>query len=194
MWCTVGNYKPIVDFEVPTICIIAEKAIVHEWAHLRWGLFDEYPLSGERQFYRIGKEVLPVQWVHFITFPANVTFTCLYFTSGNLVLKHQITFNSRHWLTARRLCALGNVEPAGSSAYPCRRTNYLPFCKRSAHVYWSPSFITCCQSTNTMLSNSHGNCRVVVRWFPYLGRICGSSHGFCSSAEVHHKQERKANC
>ena len=32
-----------------------------------------------------------------------------------------------------------------------------------------------------MLGNSHGNCRIVVRRFPSQGRICGLSHGFCSS-------------
>ncbi|XP_077870233.1 calcium-activated chloride channel regulator 1-like, partial [Saccoglossus kowalevskii] len=27
------------------------KVIVHEWGHLRWGLFDEYPTSPEENFY-----------------------------------------------------------------------------------------------------------------------------------------------
>nr|KAG5714694.1 hypothetical protein BaRGS_000182 [Batillaria attramentaria] len=28
-----------------------ERVLVHEWAHFRWGVFDEYALSGEPQFY-----------------------------------------------------------------------------------------------------------------------------------------------
>ncbi|KAL8558268.1 hypothetical protein ACOMHN_053653 [Nucella lapillus] len=28
-----------------------EKVLVHEWAHFRWGVFDEYALEGEPQFY-----------------------------------------------------------------------------------------------------------------------------------------------
>ena len=34
---------------LPSTC--AEKALVHEWAHFRWGVFDEYGLPGEPQFY-----------------------------------------------------------------------------------------------------------------------------------------------
>ena len=30
---------------------ISEKILVHEWAHFRWGVFDEYALDGEPQFY-----------------------------------------------------------------------------------------------------------------------------------------------
>jgi hypothetical protein len=29
----------------------AENVLVHEWGHLRWGLFDEYPLEKNKRFY-----------------------------------------------------------------------------------------------------------------------------------------------
>ncbi|XP_074648446.1 calcium-activated chloride channel regulator 3A-1-like [Tubulanus polymorphus] len=32
------------------------KVLVHEWGHLRWGLFDEYPTSDEEQFYISSEE------------------------------------------------------------------------------------------------------------------------------------------
>lgn len=28
-----------------------DKTLTHEWAHLRWGVFDEYPLQGDQKFY-----------------------------------------------------------------------------------------------------------------------------------------------
>ena len=34
-----------------TLPICTEKILVHEWAHFRWGVFDEYALEGEPQFY-----------------------------------------------------------------------------------------------------------------------------------------------
>ncbi|PIK62281.1 putative epithelial chloride channel protein-like, partial [Apostichopus japonicus] len=30
------------------------KNLVHEWAHFRWGVFDEYPLQGDDHFYAAG--------------------------------------------------------------------------------------------------------------------------------------------
>ena len=30
---------------------ISDKVMVHEWGHLRWGLFDEYPYNYDERFY-----------------------------------------------------------------------------------------------------------------------------------------------
>ncbi|XP_064641630.1 calcium-activated chloride channel regulator 1-like [Lineus longissimus] len=40
-----------------------DKSLVHEWAHLRWGLFDEYPIEkeGDGHFYQTGKTLNPVR-------------------------------------------------------------------------------------------------------------------------------------
>ncbi|XP_041350383.1 calcium-activated chloride channel regulator 4-like [Gigantopelta aegis] len=41
---------------------LPEKTLVHEWAHLRWGLFDEYPIDGQdRAFYRHNGKWEPVR-------------------------------------------------------------------------------------------------------------------------------------
>ena len=42
----------ILFFSVLLICeslllFFLEKVLVHEWGHLRWGLFDEYPIGGD---------------------------------------------------------------------------------------------------------------------------------------------------
>ena len=30
---------------------LIDKALIHEWAHYRWGIFDEYPSDGSKAFY-----------------------------------------------------------------------------------------------------------------------------------------------
>ncbi|XP_064632579.1 calcium-activated chloride channel regulator 1-like [Lineus longissimus] len=40
-----------------------DKSLVHEWGHLRWGLFDEYPIDkeGDSHFYQTGTRLNPVR-------------------------------------------------------------------------------------------------------------------------------------
>ncbi|PIK51796.1 putative epithelial chloride channel protein-like [Apostichopus japonicus] len=41
----------ILNENVGTLFGPYDKTLTHEWAHLRWGVFDEYPLQGDRKFY-----------------------------------------------------------------------------------------------------------------------------------------------
>ena len=35
------------SFSIMYLRVMTEKTLAHEWAHLRWGLFDEYPIDAQ---------------------------------------------------------------------------------------------------------------------------------------------------
>ncbi|XP_070557745.1 calcium-activated chloride channel regulator 1-like [Ptychodera flava] len=60
--------KFFLDPNIETVQGPRRKVIVHEWGHLRWGLFDEYVVDdGEYQFYRDGGVIRPVGCVKSIS-------------------------------------------------------------------------------------------------------------------------------
>lgn len=42
---------------------VSDKTFVHEWSHLRWGLFDEYAIDEENKFQTRRKKLYPIQCV-----------------------------------------------------------------------------------------------------------------------------------
>lgn len=44
--------------------LFADKTLVHEWAHLKYGLFDEYTVDEEYPWYTYQRRIYPTRFVH----------------------------------------------------------------------------------------------------------------------------------
>ena len=51
---SIAQTSSQVSVRINIVFLIIGPTFVHEWAHLRWGLRDEYPVSGYPRFYRNG--------------------------------------------------------------------------------------------------------------------------------------------
>ncbi|XP_077985471.1 calcium-activated chloride channel regulator 1-like [Glandiceps talaboti] len=70
-----------------------DKVIVHEWGHLRWGLFDEYVLDeGKKHFYRDGPSIIPVTCVKGISGKVKPEGDCKKWLDLNLLPPPECTY------------------------------------------------------------------------------------------------------
>ena len=125
------------------IILWAAAVFVHEWGHLRWGLFDEYPSTTDPQFYVSSSGV------------AEGT-RCSAAITGEIASSRQDTNQST--------CHVPEGELPPSHCYFRPNGECQPDCFRVAHVQHHDIFCKCIKNTN-YTGWPKKNATILIRYF-----------------------------